>query len=243
MVSWGDGEESSDYQSSDSDNDALNTIYDSEYCGSDDGLPAARCKCRKVAGRFVAFEGWQTGRRFLGCDVQEGRRCDYMKWIDGEWPMNLKKALGKLWEMYGAQKHGRTSDALDHFEQKFKLHDEISKLHKDLKMAQDELKTVIGEKQMTLALKAKAEQALIDARAELDQKKLIDAHHSNMHKVLRIRAEKERDQMKQERDLMKKERDEVKADKRKLEFIIGDFLKQKEEHRSKMKKIIQIALE
>jgi hypothetical protein len=117
-------------------------------------------------------------------------------------------------------------------------------------MAQDELKTMIGEKQMTLALKAKAEQALIDARAELEQKKLIDAHHSNMHKVLRIRAEKDRDQMKKEmdlmkkeRDLMKKERDEVKADKRKLEFIIGDFLKQKEEHRSKMKKIIQIASE
>jgi hypothetical protein len=173
-----------------------------------------------------------------------------VKWIDGEWPMNLKKALGRLWEMHGAQKHGRTTDALDHFEQKFKLHDEISKLHKDLKMAQDELKTVIGEKQMTLALKAKAEQALIDARAELEQKKLIDAHHSNMHKVLRIRAEKDRDQMKKEmdlmkkeRDLMKKERDEVKADKRKLEFIIGDFLKQKEEHRSKMKKIIQIASE
>jgi hypothetical protein len=173
-----------------------------------------------------------------------------VKWIDGEWPMNLKKALGRLWEMHGAQKHGRTTDALEHFEQKFTLHDEISKLHKDLKMAQDELKTMIGEKQMTLALKAKAEQALIDARAELEQKKLIDAHHSNMHKVLRIRAEKDRDLMKKEmdlmkkeRDLMKKERDEVKADKRKLEFIIGDFLKQKEEHRSKMKKIIQIASE
>jgi hypothetical protein len=140
--------------------------------------------------------------------------------------------------MHGKQKHGRTKDALQHLEQKFNHQHEIRVLQKDLKMAQDELKTVVGEKQVLLALKAKAEQSLIDARTELEQKKLIDAHYSNMHKVLRIRAEKERDMMKKE-----KEKEELKAQKRKLEFIIADMLYQKEGTRAKMRKIIAIASE
>jgi hypothetical protein len=57
-----------------------------------------------------------------------------------------------------------------------------------------------------------------------------------MHKVLRIRAEKDR-------DMMNKEKDQLKADKRKLEFIIADMLKQKEGTRAKMRKIIAIASE
>jgi hypothetical protein len=57
-----------------------------------------------------------------------------------------------------------------------------------------------------------------------------------MHKYLRIRAEKDR-------DMMKKEKDQLKADKRKLEFIIADMLKQKEGTRAKMRKIIAISSE
>ena len=64
---------------------------------------------------------------------------------------------------------------------------------------------------MTLALKAKAEQALIDARAELEEKKKLEASTSNMHKFLRLKAEKDRDQLKE--------------DKRKLEYMIQDLLK------------------
>jgi hypothetical protein len=138
--------------------------------------------------------------------------------------------------MHGEQKHGRTKNALQHLEQKFNHQHEIRLLQNDLKMAQDERKTAMGEKQVLLALKAKAEQSLIDARAELEQKKLIDTHHSNMHKVLRIRAEKER-------DMIKKEKEELKAQKRKLEFIIADMLDQKEGTRAKMRKIIAIASE
>jgi hypothetical protein len=57
----------------------------------------------------------------------------------------------------------------------------------------------VEEKQLAQALKAKAEQALLEARVEIEQKKIIDAHHSNMHKVLRIKAEKDRDQLKGEK--------------------------------------------
>jgi hypothetical protein len=127
--------------------------------------------------------------------------------------------------MHGEHKRGRTCDSLNYMEQKYKQQDEIGKLHKDLRMAH-ELKLVVEEKHVTLALKAQAEQALLDARAEIEQKKIIEAHHSNMHKVLRIKAENDRDQL--------------KGEKKKLEYIIADFMKQKQQTKAKLKKITEL---
>jgi hypothetical protein len=128
--------------------------------------------------------------------------------------------------MYLTVKRGRTSDALEHMEKFFDLTSEIERLHKDLRAAHDELKKVVEEKQVTLALKAMAEQALVDARTELVHKKIVDANHSNMHQVLRVKPEKDRDKLKDE--------------KTRLEYIIADFMKQKEETRAKFRKIREI---
>jgi hypothetical protein len=69
--------------------------------------------------------------------------------------------------MYRKVKSGRVSDSLDYMEEKWKLNGQIEKLEKDLRTTQEELKAAVQEKQVILALKAKAEQALIEARAEL----------------------------------------------------------------------------
>ena len=126
----------------------------------------------------------------------------------------------KLWEMYSETKEGRIRDALDNVEAKWKYQDEIAKLNRDLKNSEDQLKQAVDEKQVTLA---KAEQALVEARAELEQKKKLDASTSNMHKFLRMKAENDKEKLKEE--------------KRKLEYMIGDLLKQKEGFRSKFRKI------
>uniref|UniRef100_A0A8R7VF80 GRF-type domain-containing protein n=1 Tax=Triticum urartu TaxID=4572 RepID=A0A8R7VF80_TRIUA len=225
MVSWGDGEESSEDHSN-ATSEGLKTLYDSDWEGLADGAAPPRCKCGAIAAKFVGWEGYETGRKFLGCAGQFGERCDYVKWVDGDWPSSLQKAIGKLWEMYGEAKQGRVSDALYCMEEKFKFRDEITKLHRDLKIVQEEVNKTVNEKQITLALKAKAEQALIDARAELEEKKKLDAAASNMHKVLRIKAEKDRDKIKEE--------------KRKLELMIADLVKQKEGTRVKLRKIKEL---
>ncbi|XP_051187884.1 uncharacterized protein [Lolium perenne] len=227
MVSWGDGEDSSSEQSS-LGTDSVNTTYDSDFCGlADEGGSTVTCKHGVVAARFVAFDGCWTGRRFLGCAGHDGEpACDFLLWVDGEWPPALRKSLAKLWDLYGQEKQGRVNDALDNMEKRFKLKDEIEKMHIDLRNAQEEMKKIVEEKQVILALKAQAEQGLIDARAELEQKKALDASSSNMHKCMRIKAEKERDQLKEE--------------KRKLEYIIGDLFKLKESTRAKLKKIMEM---
>ena len=149
-----------------------------------------------------------------------------MQWVNSEWPTSLKKSLDKLWEMYEEVKTGRVNDCLDFMEQKFNLRDEISKMHVDLRRVQDEVEKITEEKQVTLALKAKAEQAFIDVKNELEQKKNLDAAASNMHKVMRTKAEKERDNYKEE--------------KKKLEYMIADLLKQKQERRRRVKMIREL---
>ncbi|CAM0955173.1 unnamed protein product [Alopecurus aequalis] len=228
MVSRGDGEESS-YASSGG-ADSLNTMYDSDYCGLADGQEPVHCSCRAVAKKFVCFEGCYTGRRFLGCVEQEGgETCDFVHWVDAKWPSPLQKAVCKLWDNYGEEKQGRVNDALDFLEQKFKLQDEIKKLNHDLKMVQNEVEKVVEKKQITLALKARAEQALIDARSELEQKKKLDDSSTNMQKAMRIKAEQ---------DYCK-----IKEEKKKLEYTISDLLKQKEGTRAKLRKIKEMCEE
>ena len=91
------------------------------------------------------------------------------------------KALAKLWEMYAETKQGRVTDALDFMDQRFRFQDQIEKLHIDLRNSQDELAKVVEEKQVTLAHKAIAEQALVDARAQLEEKRITDETTCKMH--------------------------------------------------------------
>jgi hypothetical protein len=70
---------------------------------------------------------------------------------------------------------------------------------------------------------------MLEDRDELKQKKVDDDTCNNMHKCLRIKAEKDRQQLKE--------------DKRKLEFIIADFLKQKEWCSARFNKIKEICNE
>lgn len=149
-----------------------------------------------------------------------------MHWVDPVWPDSLMKAMGKLWEMFEEAKQGRVNDALDNVEKKFDFEDQIKKLNQDLKKAQDEVEKEVKEKQVTLALKAKAEQALMAARAEIQEKMTTEATTVNMHKYLLVKAERERDKYMEE--------------KRKLQSIVSDLLKEKEGYRVKFKKIKEI---
>lgn len=63
---------------------------------------------------MVAFEGSLTGRRFLGCAVQEGVNCGVVEWVDAPWPQILQRCLVKLWDMFHEQNLGRVKDKEAH---------------------------------------------------------------------------------------------------------------------------------
>ena len=101
-------------------------------------------------------------------------KCDTVKWVDPNWPETLQSVTAKLWKMYRDVKRSRVTETLKFMDKNFEFADEKEKLHMIIRQAQDELKIAVEEKQVTLALKAKAEQALLEARSELHQKKFTD---------------------------------------------------------------------
>uniref|UniRef100_A0A8I7BCT8 GRF-type domain-containing protein n=1 Tax=Hordeum vulgare subsp. vulgare TaxID=112509 RepID=A0A8I7BCT8_HORVV len=63
--------------------------------------------------RRVAFEGFETGRRFLVCAQPQPQNCGFVGWVDPEWPHTMQNALLKLWEMLEDNKSARRDDNLE----------------------------------------------------------------------------------------------------------------------------------
>uniref|UniRef100_A0A8I6XFW2 Uncharacterized protein n=1 Tax=Hordeum vulgare subsp. vulgare TaxID=112509 RepID=A0A8I6XFW2_HORVV len=74
------------------------TVMDPSFCGS---FPESEPTCmmhHQRSKKMVAFEGSLTGRRFLGCPVQqdEGVNRGVVKWVDAPWPEILQRCLSRL---------------------------------------------------------------------------------------------------------------------------------------------------
>ncbi|KAM0827831.1 hypothetical protein ACQ4PT_067930 [Festuca glaucescens] len=95
MPSWNDGETSSSERLSDYSSDPpLNvpeTMYDPDFCGIATDCEET-CDHDEKLARYVAFEGVNTGRRFLGCARPGSGICATMHWLDLEWPPSLPVA-------------------------------------------------------------------------------------------------------------------------------------------------------
>ncbi|XP_073355369.1 uncharacterized protein [Aegilops tauschii subsp. strangulata] len=66
-----------------------------------------------ASDRLVAFEGTDTGRRFLACAQPAGSNCGFVEWVDHQWPPTMQNALLKLWAMVEDAKTARVNDNLE----------------------------------------------------------------------------------------------------------------------------------
>ncbi|KAF7099797.1 hypothetical protein CFC21_101388 [Triticum aestivum] len=131
MVSWNDGETSSDSvlplpDEVDEEPHRPTTIEDKDWSGID-ATGKHLCKDGNAPERLVVFDGLNTGRRFYGCTEKEGNNCGVVEWVDNEWPYALKNSLTKLWALYKEAKAVRIRDNLTNEEK-------ISKLEAEMKM-------------------------------------------------------------------------------------------------------------
>ena len=106
---------------------------------------------------------------------------------------------------------------------------------------------MVGDKEQAVTELGNARLALSDLKEELEKKKMSDKSTTSIHQVLRAKADKERDEMKQQMDSMKEEldkvvsqRDELKKEKKKLEYMIGDLFRHKEETKSRIRRVKEI---
>ncbi|KAE8819377.1 hypothetical protein D1007_02882 [Hordeum vulgare] len=99
-----------------SSNSSTNGIYqvpasveDPDYHGHELDIMVLCDKHGKASMRHVAFEGTNTGRRFLACAEPEDDNCGFVEWVDQEWPITMQNALLMLWSMFEDIENGRVT--------------------------------------------------------------------------------------------------------------------------------------
>ena len=153
-----------------------------------------------------------------------------MEWIDPEWPKALKMSLATIWSMYEEETKQRLQENVLSAEQNLKIMEEKTKMENELRHFKLDFAKIVAKKEKAMSQLGNTQIALSDLKEELEKKKSTDKSVTNIHQVFRAKAEKERDQVMQERDQLKQE-------KRKLEYMIGDLFKHKEETKEKIKKL------
>lgn len=115
--------------------------------------------------------------------------------------------------------------------------EEKTKMEKELRFFKLYFAKMVADKEQAMSQLGSTQLALADLKEELEKKKVTDKSVTNIHQVFRAKAEKERDQVMQERDQVIEERDQLKQEKRKLEYMIGDLFKHKEDTKEKIRKL------
>ena len=123
--------------------------------------------------------------------MMQGRSCGVVKWVGLEWPKWMQKTLDKLWDMTIELKESIVSSILQNAEMKLFDHVDTTKLHRDLRRVQDKVSKVDKERDVALALKAKEEQELTQARIKLHQAKVLKFTTTGIDKCMMINAEKQ----------------------------------------------------
>ena len=170
-----------------------------------------------------------------------------MEWIDPEWPATLKMSLARVWGMYEDENKLRLRENVVNAEENFRVVKEKEKMEKDLRFFKLDFAKMVADKEQAITELGNARLALSDLEQELEKKKLADKSSTSIHQVVRAKAEKERDEMKEQMDNMKEEldkvvsqRDDLKKEKKKLEYMIGDLFRHKEENKSKIRRLKEI---
>ena len=170
-----------------------------------------------------------------------------MEWIDPEWPGTLKMSLARVWGMYQDENKLRLRENVVNAEENFRVVKEKEKMEKDLRFFKLDFAKMVADKEQAITELGNARLVVSDLKQELQKKKMSDKSSTTIHQVVRAKAEKERDEMKQQMDKMKEEmdkvvshRDELKKEKKKLEYMIGDLFRHKEENKSKIWRLKEI---
>lgn len=235
MVSWDDLPTSSEDDSVTSKPTA--TIFCEEWRGLATDLPSFTCEHGSLCEKLVAFQSVDSGRRFLACAQKEVPKCTYVEWIDPEWPDALKMSLASIWSMYEEETKQRLRQNVLSAEENLKIMEEKTKMEKELRFFKLYFAKMVADKEQAMSQLGSTQLALADLKEELEKKKITDKSVTNIHQVFRAKAEKERDQVMQERDQVIEGRDQLKQEKRKLEYMIGDLFKHKEDTKEKIRKL------
>ncbi|KAE8810588.1 cbl-interacting protein kinase 13 [Hordeum vulgare] len=225
MVSWSEGSSSS-WDDESVNNQLPRTVPCYEWSGIAHEL-SFHCMHLEPCVSQVAFQSTDTSRRFLVCAKEKAKeKCCYLEWIDPEWSVAMQFCIGQLWSVHDKENEDRIRENLKLGEENFKIIGEKSKMEEDLRFFKLDFAIMVTDKEEAINQLGSARLSMSDLKEEIEKKKLADHSCINLHQVLRAKAQKERDQMKKE--------------KKKLEYIISDMMKQNHGYKDKVKKLKEI---
>ncbi|KAE8788187.1 putative CBL-interacting protein kinase 13 [Hordeum vulgare] len=126
--------------------------------------------------------------------------------------------------------HDKEND--DKIRENLELREEKRKKEEELRFFKHDFAKMVADKEEAINQLGSARLAISDLKEEIE-KKLADHSSTNLRQVRMAKSEKERDQLVLERDQMKEE-------KKKLECIIFDMMKQNHGYKDKVKKLKEI---
>ncbi|XBI13113.1 hypothetical protein VPH35_139888 [Triticum aestivum] len=212
------------------------TVIDPSFCGL---VTESDRRCilhRQRAGKFLAFEGTDTGRRFIGCATEDGVNCGVLEWVDAPWPVIMQRAQDN--EAHGIEV-AKLQKELDSLANQYsQLVDDVSKLFD----FQDGIKShdMDCTSQAINELKEKKKQLEEQAKIELQMEKL------KLKKEQRCILQSQADIIQNTRKAMKElevEKDLLKEEKKKLENVIAELLKVGHGCKEKLDKIKEVVME
>jgi len=159
-----------------------------------------------------------------------------VKWVDNEWPIPLKQGLARIWSMYEEENTMRLRQNVVNAEDNLKVLEDKRKIENDLRSFKNDFAKMVDDKEDAVTQLGNGHIALRDLKEELEKKKLADKAGTSIHQVLRAKAEKERDQMKQEKAMWMEEMEQMKQEKGKwvedreqMEQEKGKWVEEREE--------------
>uniref|UniRef100_A0A453B669 Uncharacterized protein n=1 Tax=Aegilops tauschii subsp. strangulata TaxID=200361 RepID=A0A453B669_AEGTS len=198
---------------------------------------------RQRPGRFVAFEGTDTGRRFIGCATM---------WVDAPWPVILQRCLTKLWDMYHEENLGRVQDKEAHEIEVEKLKKELDSLANQYSQLVDDVSKLFdyqdGQKSHDMDYTSQAINELKEKKHQLEEQAKIEVQMEKLKlkKEQRCILQSQADIIQNTRKAMKEiqvERDLLKEEKKKLEHVISELLKAGHGCKEKLDKIKEVVME
>ncbi|KAF7055546.1 hypothetical protein CFC21_063059 [Triticum aestivum] len=198
---------------------------------------------RQMPGKFVAFEGTDTGKRFIGCATE---------WVEAPWPVILQRCLSKLWDIYHEQNLGRAQDNKAHGTEVAKLQKELDSLANQYSQLVDDVPKLFdyqdGKKCHDMDCTSQAMNELKDKKKQLEEQAKIELKMEKLKlkKEQRCILQSQADIIKNTRKAMKEievDRDLLKEEKKKLENVIAELLKIGHGCKEKLDKIKEVVME
>ncbi|KAI4990620.1 hypothetical protein ZWY2020_038983 [Hordeum vulgare] len=205
------------------------SIDDEDYMGIENSALDVCLEHGLPPERRIAFEGFETGRRFLVCAQPPPQNCGFVGWVDQEWPPTMQNALLKLWEMLEDSKSARRDDNL---ENSLKIH-HLTEEKRNLDANYDKLVEDVNQ----LLNLVEAQGMVIRTQKEnhlKEKEKLTEENYNLKLQVDKLSKSKDKiDGQKKGIENLMKRRDELKIQ-------IADQLKALEKNQEKLKMIRDI---